>query len=152
MIPEAIASLRLAKLIAPCLGLTVITLLSTCARDAGASSSPTTGATAECVALIDRVRAMTIVVQRVDRAEAKRTRLADLQAATRDITFPQSSDPSRLICLVAVSGQLTASGQQSTTPARWGTFVFDASTGEPVASQVGATGDWPGYFDSVPAR
>jgi hypothetical protein len=73
-------------------------------------------------------------------------------ANAKAIVFPNGADSARLLCVVAVAGQLTATGQQAATPARWGVFIFDAATGDPIASQIGTSGDWPDYFDTLPQR
>jgi hypothetical protein len=101
--------------------------------------------------MISKVRAMSLVVQRVDRAASKRTWLGDV-AGTKAIVFPSGADPTEVVCVVAVAGKLTATGPQTASDAKWGTFIFDAGSGNALASQIGTSGEWPDYFDLLPER
>ena len=95
------------------------------------------------------VRGLRGEVVRVDRIASKRMTVSELRHGQDAIELgPRPA--ALLVWLVAVAGELRPDRALSSPPRSWGVYVYDATSGDTLASDLGSNGGWPPYFDGLP--
>ena len=107
---------------------------------------------ATCAEERERTLVMTAIILRLDRASAKRTTVAELEAAGLRVG-PREADPNTFVCVVAVAGELRQPmGLIAVPNYPWGVFVTGAG-GEPIGTTaMDGRGSWPPFFDALADR
>lgn len=99
-------------------------------------------------AVLDRIRARTAEVKRIDRIEAKLTTWGELLQVHSPGLVPTRWDPARTLWIVAVAGTVEPVGARGRA-FDWAIYLFDAATGDVVFNNANSNGPWPAYFDKL---